>query len=429
MAGSAEPGRGSEVTTGQALSAPVSSAVGPEPVPDAVAPPPRHPRFPLIDGMRAIAVLSVVVVHANVASSGPIGTSTADRFLSHLNIGVTIFFVISGFLLYRPFIAHRGGGPQAPAVHDYAKRRFLRIYPAYWLILTVLTVLPGLTGVFAGDWWQQYAILDTLPVHNGVGCSAAATECGLAQTWSLVVEVTFYAALPLYALLAARLLRGLARSAWLRAELLLLCALSALSLIVTLTDLTPISSPWIDASVLGFVYWFALGMGLAVVSVALGGRWREGRISRLVGARPELPWLLAAGIYVGMAMWLPKTPFLFDREDLLVGHLSFGVIATLLILPAVIGDDAGGLPRRLLANPVVAWIGLISYGIFLWHYVVTLQFDGENTSLLLILPVVLAISIPCAAASYYLLERPVLRLKYRRLGDLRRVVASRSPAG
>ena len=98
-------------------------------VPDVVAPPPRHPRFPLLDGLRAIAVLTVVLVH--VAFFGEaIGPSLGGRLLAHLNIGVTIFFLISGFLLYRPFIAHRAGGPGAPAVTQYAKRRLLRIFPA-----------------------------------------------------------------------------------------------------------------------------------------------------------------------------------------------------------------------------------------------------------------------------------------------------------
>jgi peptidoglycan/LPS O-acetylase OafA/YrhL len=57
------------------------------------------------------------------------------------------FFVVSGFLLCRPFIAASAGGAASPALGDYAKRRFPRIYPAYWLVLTVLTILPGTVGV------------------------------------------------------------------------------------------------------------------------------------------------------------------------------------------------------------------------------------------------------------------------------------------
>ncbi len=100
-------------------------------------------------------------------------------------------------------------------------------------------------------------------------------------------------------------------------------------------------------------------------------------------------------------------------------HLAFGAIAALLLLPAVFGDRSGGLPRRFLAHPVVAWLGLISYGIFLWHYVVSRHLGGRaNLDPVLLLITTLAITIPCAAASYYLVERPLLRLKYRRLRDV-----------
>lgn len=109
-------------------------------VPDAVAPPSRHRRFELIDGVRAIAVLCVVVVHAAVFGHA-LGPSLGGRLLAHLNVGVTIFFLVSGFLLYRPFVAHRVGDAFAPSVRQYAKRRLLRIFPAYWLVLTVLILV------------------------------------------------------------------------------------------------------------------------------------------------------------------------------------------------------------------------------------------------------------------------------------------------
>jgi len=74
------------------------------------------------------------------------------------------------------------------------------------------------------------------------------------------------------------------------------------------------------------------------------------------------------------------------------------------------------VPRRLLAHPLVAWLGLISYGVFLWHYAVGLELGnrGEDLGFWPLVAVTLAISIAVAAASYYALERPLLRLKYRR---------------
>ena len=66
----------------------------------------------------------------------------------------------------------------------------------------------------------------------------------------------------------------------------------------------------------------------------------------------------------------------------------------------------------------MAWLGLISYGIFLWHYAIALRLRDADLDPSLVLIATLAIAIPCAAASYYLVERPLLRLKYRRLRDV-----------
>ena len=101
-------------------------------------------------------------------------------------------------------------------------------------------------------------------------------------------------------------------------------------------------------------------------------------------------------------------------------HLIFGLVAFLLLLPAVFGDERGGLPRRILANPLLAWLGLISYGIFLWHLAIAEKFgpDGADLPFVWALIATAILSTAVAAASYYLLERPILRLKYHRLRDL-----------
>jgi peptidoglycan/LPS O-acetylase OafA/YrhL len=170
----------------------------------------------------------VLAVVAGVASNAA-GPSLVGRLLADLNLGVTIFFVISGFLLYRPFIAHRAGGAAAPRVLDYVKRRVLRIYPAYWVILTILAIAPGITVIVDGHWWPMYALLHTLPVYQGRRCVDLPQTCGLAQTWSLVVEVTFYAVLPVFAFGMAWLTRRLGVSGWMRAQLITLAVLSCLS--------------------------------------------------------------------------------------------------------------------------------------------------------------------------------------------------------
>src|SRR3954468_10008623 len=111
--------------------------------PDGLTAPPGHPRFPAFDGLRAIAALSVLVVH----TAGDAGTmyqpGRGGALLAHLDVGVTIFFLISGFLLYRPFAAARLSRRPRPDLRRYGVARVLRIVPAYWLALTLLAIHPG----------------------------------------------------------------------------------------------------------------------------------------------------------------------------------------------------------------------------------------------------------------------------------------------
>ncbi len=345
-----------------------------------------------------------------------------SRIVTHAQIGVTIFFLISGFLLSRPFIAARGGGANAPAVVDYAKRRFLRIFPAYWVVLTVLTILPGFTGVSGGNPVPQYGLFFTLPVLGGPVCYGF-TDCGLAQTWSLVVELTFYAALPLYALAMGRLTGRVALHTWIRLEIGILAVLGAASLLFMFV-LVPVGgrSLWLSSTAAGSWYWFSLGMGLAIASVALEGSDRKPWLVRAVESSPLAFWLCAIVAFLALSLWLPLDPYALSKAQQVIHHLIFGLVAFLLLLPAVFGDRKGGLPRRILANPQLAWIGLISYGIFLWHFAIANKFGPLGTDL----PFVWALfptailSIAVAAVSYYLVERPILRLKYQRLRDLLR---------
>src|SRR3954462_4372935 len=135
----------------------------------------RADRFPLMDSLRAIAVVAVLLTHASyfVAQSG-------TDFLMHIrfDMGVTIFFVISGFLIYRPWVRARLRGEPSPLVRVYAWRRFLRIVPGYWVALTVVTLAIGLTGLFT---WSGAAVYyGFLQVYF-----PSRVAGGLTQAWSL----------------------------------------------------------------------------------------------------------------------------------------------------------------------------------------------------------------------------------------------------
>jgi peptidoglycan/LPS O-acetylase OafA/YrhL len=386
------------------------STQAPSAVPAAVAPPPGNPRFPLFDSLRAIAALAVLLFHVALLS-GVDPDSWYGRPLAHLNVGVTIFFLISGFLLYRPFVAARVLGTPPVRLRAYARRRALRILPAYWLALTLLAVWPGLPGMFDADWPIYYGLLQTLPFLYDPAPCLAIGGCGLPQAWSLSAEVTFYVALPLLAAgLAAFRRRGGARRELAGIAALALASLAFLGYAVT----TYPEHPRLYEAHLGLagtLLWFGLGMALAVLSVAAQAADRTTRAESLVTRRPLLAWAGAAVLF-GAATALPSEAVQTASEAAvhLLRHLLYGLSAALLLLPAVFGFEAGGLPRRILANRALAWLGLISYGIFLWHYSLAAELD--ELPFLLLVPVTLALSTGVAALSYYVLERPLLRLKH-----------------
>lgn len=156
-------------------------------------PPIEQPHSLLFDSLRTLAALAVVVYHIGFgiwAHREPWANRDAwyGGFISHLNVGITLFFLISGFLLYRPYArAHLRGGP-LPSIAWYARRRVLRIVPAYWVALTVLACWPGLEGVFTKEWWVYYDFAQSYQFRWAFS--------GIEPTWSLSVEVAFYALLP-----------------------------------------------------------------------------------------------------------------------------------------------------------------------------------------------------------------------------------------
>ena len=113
--------------------------------------PERHQHFPCFDGLRAIAALAVLLHHVGFAT----GWSQTHRFgelLAHGDAGVPIFFVISGFLLYRPFVAaHLDGRPPIGYLR-FMRRRIVRIVPVFWVALIVIALVFGFENGAIGGW-------------------------------------------------------------------------------------------------------------------------------------------------------------------------------------------------------------------------------------------------------------------------------------
>jgi len=397
--------------------------------PDVVAPPPLHPRFPLTVGLRGIPAIAILIGHAWLFTQGfgaEATNSLANRMLIRLDFLVALFFLLSAFLLYRPMIAHRTGGAPAPRTADYARRRFLRLYPAYWVVLSALAIFPGLFGVWTHNWWAFYGLVDFFDFNNlhSVCPGHERYFCGLPQAWTLGVDLSFYLALPFYAALTGLLARGRNVGRWMWTELALLAALAALLLFLGGAPLNLRQESWFRFSMLGHFYWFAIGLAIAVVSVAYKQTGLP-RALRFAETKPELCWAGGIAIYLLTLFTFYPAPFTiapFTDAQYVTLNLIQGIGAALLFLPAVFGNPNRGLPARFLGHPVLMWFGLISYGIYLWHVtiVVALGVGGDATDFWTALVGGTILTIPLAAASYYLVERPVLKLKYRSLREILR---------
>jgi peptidoglycan/LPS O-acetylase OafA/YrhL len=383
----------------------------------------RADRFPLIDALRAIAALAVLTTHAAFFAGAYGGHTALGPYAQRLDVGVTVFFLISGFLLYRPFLLARLDGREPPATGPYAWRRFLRIVPAYWVALTVTVLVLGTPGVWTASGIPSfYGMAQTYRTHTLAG--------GLVQGWTLSIEVAFYAFLPLYAALQRRLPGGALRAETLGLVALVVVANAWKVAVVAVGDPGKVH---IGPALLALPAWldhFALGMGLALLTVWIERRGRAPGWVRALDRAPSVSWLAAA-----VAFWAVSTqvglggPIFGAMSDLqyLARQWLYALVALGLMLPAVLGERRRGLPRRVLAWPPLAWLGLISYGIYLWHAtMLELLARWGWTDVHVVHPYVdwlvggIAATVVVAALSYYVVERPALSLK--------RLVGRRDPS-
>lgn len=375
--------------------------------------------YRLLDGLRAIAALMVVGYHAYAGLDGPsppdapgwapaVWNPAVWDPARHLNTGVAVFFVLSGFLLYRPFVDARLRGGRPPRVGAYLRRRLLRVVPAYWVAITVLGLaLPALVPVLRPDWPVYYALVQTwVP---------GATFGGLAPAWSLSVEMAFYLLLPALAAGLRRLLGGRSPASQAHAEFGLYAGVVVLTSLAHRVVLDRGEGPlgFLSWTILGHLDWFAGGMALALASALWERRAAHERpwAVRLFGDRPTTCWLAAGALFVLVAF--------VDGNPANIVHVVSLLIAVLLVAPAVFGDERSGAVRRFLGSGPMRWLGTISYGIFLWNEPFSSWFASRgwlpagSAHDVAVFVMTSGAAIVAGAASYYLVERPFIRLSRR----------------
>jgi peptidoglycan/LPS O-acetylase OafA/YrhL len=247
-----------------------------------------------LDGVRAIAAFGVLLFHVAIETGAALNDGLGGGLLARGEVGVPIFFALSGLLLYRPWVRSVLEDRPEPDTRTYLWKRLLRIMPAYWLVVVVALLLWA-DGHRADPWtWTEMLLL----LHNydvdhwwvGLGPQ------GLGQMWSLSVEVAFYLTLPIIAaVLRAYATRGGADVATRARRLLVgLAVLGGLSYIYTIFEFHPDYRPWMNIWLPRSWTFFVPGMMLAVVSVwaGAGGGWPR-RFSEAVRSSAGSLWLVA----------------------------------------------------------------------------------------------------------------------------------------
>jgi peptidoglycan/LPS O-acetylase OafA/YrhL len=369
-----------------------------------MAPTERNRRAAGLDGLRAVAALSVVCFHVWLYGfpnpSGVTRDSFADYALFEGRLGLVFFFVLSGYLLYRGFARAALEGDRSVDVRRYARRRFARIVPAYYLAtLGAIALLWGGAGTTPGI---RLPAAEDLPLYAFFAQNFSADTIMRLNpvTWTLCVEAAFYILLPLIGWLAWRIgPRATWRQALLIGSLILLGI--GWNAFVRDNGWNMIASKALPA----FLPYFACGMLLAL--------WAETRRRRGASdlSAAATAALFAAGVAIvgADAVWHATAPPRAGYAPLVwFADVPAAIGFALVVAAAVAGR---GPAVRWMALRPLAWVGLVSYGVYMWHLPLLLFMhrvgvmpDGFVLGLLLLMVPTLLVS----AVSWYLVERPLI---------------------
>ncbi len=345
--------------------------------------------LPAVEGMRACAAAGVVITH--VAFQTGHSSGVAGRLFGRFDLAVAVFFALSGFLLWRGHAAAARDRGARPRTGHYLRSRVIRIMPAYLVaVVVILSLLPDADHASPTVWLANLTLTQIYVPLTLTG--------GLTQMWSLSVEVSFYLALPIFALLARRIPVGARVSA--------IAALGAASWawgwvpVHTPSGINPLN--WPPA----FFSWFAAGMLLAEWAHSpVGLPHRLARRRPLMAGVAVLAYLVAASPLAGPEGLIPGTATQFA-----VKTAMGAVVALALVAPLVL--DRPDTSHQLLGSATMVTLGRWSYGLFIWHLAAlamvfpvigTFPFTGRMAAVLVL---TLIFGFAISAASYALVESP-----------------------
>lgn len=344
-------------------------------------------RVASLTGIRAVAALLVVATHA-AYTTGTYTHGYWGMMCARMEIGVPIFFVLSGFLLFRPWVKSAADGGPPPSLNRYAWHRVRRIMPAYLVTVLIAYLVYHFrtAGPNPGHTWQGLIRNLTLTQIYTDGYLGAYLHQGLTQMWSLAVEASFYVALPVLAYVL--LWRGWQPKLVLGVLLGWMAASPAWLILVHAVHWIPDGARlWLPT----YLAWFLAGMLLTVLQAM------RVRCYAFVA----LPLTAISYFIVSTPIAGAPTTSPAALREALVKVSFYTVIAALAVAPLALGDR--GWYQRLLASRPMLWLGEISYEIFLVHLVVmeiamveVVRYPVYTGSMLALFVATLALTIPLA---------------------------------
>lgn len=392
----------------------------PLPEPDSTQSTTGFPHLRALDGLRGLAVLLVVLSHFTPEV-------TPGGFL-----GVDLFFVLSGFLITSLLVAeHRSTG--GIALGNFWVRRVRRLFPA---LLVVLAVSAAVTALTEDGATQHQVGLDGLAslfyvanwrfVASGQSYVMEFVQTGLSplrHMWSLAIEEQFYLVWPLVVVVVAGVVARL-RQRWatltLGRTLALLCGVLAVGSAMWMVLLA--GAGWdLDRLYYGTdtrLFMILAGSAIGAITVGrpqLSGLWR--------------PVVVAGGAVAGVLLVVATVVVRTDAVWLYRGGYAAAAVALCVLLVGSAQNGPNPLARVLSVRPLVG-LGLISYGVYLWHWPIRVWVDTESTGLSdpALFVVRSALTLGVSLASYRFIERPIRRGDLSRFGSLRWVAAPASVA-
>lgn len=343
-----------------------------------------------LDGLRALAVVMVMASHLHV-----------DAFRAG-EIGVTIFFALSGYLITRLLLEEHRDHARISLPLFY-KRRFLRLLPPLYLMLAVMAVVHLVAPGFPNLSWVGLILAATYTTDFGIVATSGYPSPATDHTWSLSGEEQFYFVLPIVVVVALR--QRWRMTSFARATVAFTLAGGVITAVLAAQldqgNVRILTNPFVRG------WEFLAGAAVAVVVMTDAFHVRD-RVQRHATAA-------RVAMAVGFAFIVVAACTPGWTEHNLTSGVSFGLAIVSAGIAGLLAEGVVAPGTRWMGSSVATWVGRRSYAIYLWHVPIfqLVYHYLDDLSVLQAAAIQLPLSLLAAEASFWLVERPFAAMRRR----------------